>query len=84
MDVIIGFSVMVVVLALWLAARLIDSAVARWVLKGEFPFMTKLVISFLVGFIAFVGLTDRVSLFRQKVAIMIVTVLLMKGHIGRI
>ena len=66
----------IAVLAVELLLHKFSIQVSLWLKLNTFPFMSKLLVAFLSGFIFFIVLTDQVELLTQKLVIIASSLLL--------
>ncbi len=77
MDIILAIVIFVLILAFEsLGGVLFDFAFFRW-----HSFISKLVVAFLAGFIVFVIFTPRIPMVQQRVAVIIVSLLLIYANL---
>ena len=77
MDIILAIVIFILVLAFEsLGGVLFDLSFFRW-----HSFISKLVVAFLAGFIVFVIFTERIPMVQQRVAVIIVSLLLIYANL---
>lgn len=81
MDVILGIIVIVLVLVLDFAGYHFELKSIRWLRRHIHPFMSRLLVAVLAGFIVFVLITDRITRGEQKIAVILVSSLLIWANL---
>ncbi len=81
MDIIVAVIVIVAVLALEIAGAYFDLAFLRWLRLKEHHSASRVMVAFLCGFAVFMLISSKVPRFEQRIAVVIVCILLIYANL---